>query len=121
MKESSDLKQATMKAMAEGAEMAAKLTNLDAGDIQALREEAAEKKDMGDVGITGEDLMQAVTASSVSLNDTLSVGLKLLTSGVGRISGQKFNSNMAADLTLDEIERMVGEYAINFCLKSILN
>ncbi len=108
LKESSQLKQALSRAMFEAQEKA--------GDTTAAVSSGKDTK------ITGKDIMQALTFSSVPLEDVLAVGHKLLTSGVGTVAGGvKFNALMCANLSLDDMERMVGDYAVNFCLRSILN
>jgi hypothetical protein len=111
MREASQLKQALSRAVVEAQSRAS-----DSDIKKATSEDAKKAED-----ITGADIMQALTISSVPLEDVLEVGFKLLTSGVGRLGGEeKFNSNMAKDLPVDELERMVGEYAVNFSLRSFL-
>jgi hypothetical protein len=110
--ECSQLKQAISRAMVEVQKSA---------DPEAV-ESAKASKGSGDSTITGEDLLQAVSLSTIPLEEVLAVGQKLVTSGVGKVLGDvKFSITMAQTLPLEELERMVGEYAINFPLKSLLS
>ena len=108
--ECSQLKQAITRAMVEVQKQA------DPDAVQSAKE------NKGSDSITGEDLMQAISLSTIPLEDVLSTGQKLLTSGVGMVLGDiKFSITMAQTLPLGELERMVGEYAINFPLRSLLS
>ena len=114
MKESSQLKQMLTRAMQEMQSKVADISEDVKAEVIAAQKES-------DAGIDGEMIIAALTASTVPLDEVLSIGYKLLVSGVGKVAGQKFSANMAEKLSLEELERMVGEYAVNFPLKSLLN
>jgi hypothetical protein len=108
-------------------------TSKDMKEVSALKQmfarammEVQEKQSPSTTGggeggdVTGEMLMTIVTISHEDLGEIVAVGYKLLCSGVGTILGKKLNSTLLAKVSSDELERMVGEYAINFPLKSFL-
>jgi hypothetical protein len=92
---------------------------MEVQERNATKIESAEVSD-DTPDITGEDLMAAVAISSEPLEKILEVGFKLLCSGVGKIAGVKFNSTLMQQVSVDELERMVGEYAKFFILRRFL-
>ena len=61
------------------------------------------------------------TASSVDYPDVLEVARKLFISGVAWVEGEvKVTNNIMQRMTLNDLERMLGVYLINFTLASSL-
>ena len=102
-----ELKQYFSRAMLEGSKIA------------QGRESAEGAKTAAD--IDGDDLMAAITLSHEPLKDVLTVGSKLLTSGVGKFGGKPFTKTMLERLDADEIISMIGAYVRNFIVASLLN
>ncbi len=112
LKECAQLKQAFAKAMVEAGERAT-------DDSKAETDKKVED-------ITGSDVMQALSVSSVELEVVWERGMRLLTSGVGNVvlstgDDKPLSGTVMRNVSVDDIERMVGEYAVFFILKSFLS
>lgn len=84
--------------------------------------EAEKKEDDPDVEINGELVMNMIAMSSdTELAEVLLTAKKLLTSGVAKVGGEeKLTVPLIDQLSLEDLEGLVGTYLVNFILASVL-
>jgi predicted PP-loop superfamily ATPase len=124
LKKAQPLKQMLARAMMDAQEKAANL-NLTAEMIQEIREnkkEAVEEEEEVNSFSASEVSSTINFSRSVDSADFIDIGLKLLTSGVGKVGGEtKFTAHMSEGLEIEEAEKMVCAYVGFFMAKSLLN
>lgn len=75
--------------------------------------------DSGD--LSGDDLMQMFYASKIDINKLFLNCKELFKSGVAKLDGQqKLTAPLLDQIEIDDFEKIVGDYLVNFTLSSIL-
>ena len=80
-----------------------------------------EQDDSPEMEMDGEAVVSMMFMSDVDMNKVFDEAKKLLTSGVAKIDGvETLNDSMIESLSVDDFEKIVGEYLINFIIASAL-
>lgn len=89
----------------------------DAADGEAAADQQKKKAE-----ITGQDVMDLISMSkAVALEDVLEGARKLFTTGVALVDGEeKLTGPLADEMSMDDLEKMTGEYLAFFTLRSSL-
>ena len=71
------------------------------------------------IDFTGEDILSLIYASNVDMDKVLLNAKELFTTGVAMVEGvTKLNKLLMDQMTLDDFEKMTGEYIANFIASS---
>lgn len=107
LKHCTELKQAFYRAMHE-----MQKDNPDKGEVEKT----------GDEKLTGTEIIQMLFVSeSVNMSSVLVNAIELLSSGVAMIDGEeKLTKPLIQEMSMDDLEGMLGVYLENFILRSLL-
>jgi hypothetical protein len=74
------------------------------------------------VDISASDITDLLAMGSEDLSEVWEVSIKLFSSGVGMLGGEEKLTKLLLDqVHMDDLDSMVGEYLVNFTLRSSLN
>ena len=113
-----------LELMAPSAKNRKKIAKLKQGFMRVVGElqndKPAQKEEKGDHKVKPEEILALLQMGSIDYADYIDIFMDLLTSGICNADGStSLTVSMAESISFEDIEKLMGEYLVNFILGSM--
>lgn len=88
--------------------------------VNELPDSAKQEGKKGDEKVKPEEILALLQMGSIEYDEYMDIFFNLLTSGICKVEGEvELTQHMADKISFEDLEKLMGEYLVNFILASL--